>query len=348
MSRILLFACMLLMAKFFHRRATHKNVTSLSCYVWLVAAFGAVMMLSSCGTDLSSSYALNVFVTGLTGSGLQVTLNGGAPISVSANSQTTLARLTNGAAYTVAITAQPVSPLQTCTEAIPSGTIANNNVDVMISCVAAGVVVPSVLGMTQAVASTAITGAGLVLGTVTMQPNNTVASGTVISENPAAGTSVATGSSVNLVVSSGGAPTLLQVLQSLQATGVLPTLDTSSSVAGTDANQNGIRDDIDALIAGLPDTPAQQAALSQEARNLQTTLTVDTTNASDLNTLGTAIDRGVACVYLQYPSATAGDRLKWLQMMTANTPARIQAYLAFNQAMNGYVSHAATAGVCGV
>src|ERR1700733_12098078 len=132
MARMLLCACVLLRAKFFHRRAAHKNVTSLSSYGWLVAATGALMLLSSCGTDRSSSYALNVFVTGLTGSGLRVTLNDGAPISISANSQTTLARLANGASYTVAITAQPVRPLQRCTAANPSGTISDNNMDVMI------------------------------------------------------------------------------------------------------------------------------------------------------------------------------------------------------------------------
>jgi hypothetical protein len=108
-----------------------------SC-VRLVVALSTAAMLSSCGgDDGSSSYALNVYVTGLTGSGLQVTLNGGAPIGISANSQTTLARLTNGVTYTVAIHAQPVSPLQTCTTANSSGTISGNNVDVMINCVAA-------------------------------------------------------------------------------------------------------------------------------------------------------------------------------------------------------------------
>lgn len=93
--------------------------------------------LSSCGgDDGSSSYALNVYVAGLTGSGLQVTLNGGAPISISTNSQTTIARLANGASYAVAIGGQPINPAQTCSAANPSGKISGNNVDVMINCVA--------------------------------------------------------------------------------------------------------------------------------------------------------------------------------------------------------------------
>ena len=70
----------------------------------------------------------------------------------------------------------------------------------------ASVSVPGVVGDTQAAATTAITGVGLVVGTATTQSSATVASGTVISQNPAAGVSVASGSAVNLVVSSGPAP----------------------------------------------------------------------------------------------------------------------------------------------
>ena len=70
---------------------------------------------------------------------------------------------------------------------------------------AAQINVPNVVGDTQAVATTAITGAGLTVGTVTRGSSATVASGNVISETPAAGTSAASGSSVALVVSTGPA-----------------------------------------------------------------------------------------------------------------------------------------------
>jgi len=66
--------------------------------------------------------------------------------------------------------------------------------------------VPNVVGQTQAAATSALTSAGLTAGTVTMQSSTTVASGSVISESPAAGTSVAKGSAVNLVVSTGPNP----------------------------------------------------------------------------------------------------------------------------------------------
>jgi hypothetical protein len=63
--------------------------------------------------------------------------------------------------------------------------------------------VPNVVGDTQAAAGTAITGAGLAVGTVTQASSATVASGDVISETPAAASSVAKGSAVALVVSTG-------------------------------------------------------------------------------------------------------------------------------------------------
>jgi beta-lactam-binding protein with PASTA domain len=70
----------------------------------------------------------------------------------------------------------------------------------------AQVLVPNVVGLTSNAAGTAITGAALGLGTVTTASSATVASGSIISETPAAGTMVAPNSDVSVVVSSGPAP----------------------------------------------------------------------------------------------------------------------------------------------
>ena len=68
---------------------------------------------------------------------------------------------------------------------------------------AAQLSVPNVVGDPQAAATAAITGAGLTVGTVTQATSTTVVAGGVVSETPAAGTSVAGGSAVALVVSTG-------------------------------------------------------------------------------------------------------------------------------------------------
>jgi len=72
----------------------------------------------------------------------------------------------------------------------------------LITSIDENVSVPTVTGLTQAAAQTAITAAGLVVGTVTQASSATVAAGDVISQSPTAGTAVAQGSAVNLVISS--------------------------------------------------------------------------------------------------------------------------------------------------
>jgi len=63
--------------------------------------------------------------------------------------------------------------------------------------------VPDVVGLSQSSAVTVITSAGLLVGNVTELASNTVPEGDVISQSPTAGTSVAEGSAVDLVVSTG-------------------------------------------------------------------------------------------------------------------------------------------------
>lgn len=63
--------------------------------------------------------------------------------------------------------------------------------------------VPNVVGMTQADAQTAITSAELTVGTVTVTYHATIPAGYVISQLPAAGQSVSSGTSINLVISLG-------------------------------------------------------------------------------------------------------------------------------------------------
>jgi len=67
------------------------------------------------------------------------------------------------------------------------------------------VVVLDVVNLTQAAATAAIINAGLAVGNITQQSSATVPAGSVISQNPAAGTGVAAGSAVGLVISTGPA-----------------------------------------------------------------------------------------------------------------------------------------------
>ncbi|MCK5565961.1 MAG: CotH kinase family protein, partial [Planctomycetes bacterium] len=63
------------------------------------------------------------------------------------------------------------------------------------------IVVPDVVGLTQAAAEAAITAATYTVGVVTTAYSDTVAAGNVISQNPVSGTAAAPGTAVDLVVS---------------------------------------------------------------------------------------------------------------------------------------------------
>ena len=114
-----------------------------------------------------------------------------------------------GAKLTVGTVTQQISNTVATGKVIsqdpPSGSsVAQGSpVNLVISSGPQMVSVPNVEGLTQAAAATAITGAKLMVGTVTQQSSNTVAIGNVISQDPASGSSVAQGSPVNLVISSG-------------------------------------------------------------------------------------------------------------------------------------------------
>ena len=119
-------------------------------------------------------------------------------------SPATLASIAPGGSAALSVTFAPIAPAgaKSATISITSDG-GNGSVSASGTATTPNVTVPNVVGMTQAAASTAITGASLTVGTVTTQSSTTVPAGQVISQNPAAGASVASGSAVNLVVSSG-------------------------------------------------------------------------------------------------------------------------------------------------
>ncbi|HEY7952456.1 MAG TPA: Stk1 family PASTA domain-containing Ser/Thr kinase [Solirubrobacteraceae bacterium] len=73
-------------------------------------------------------------------------------------------------------------------------------VTVLVSSGPQQVSVPEVTGSSEAEAKAALKAAGLKLGTVTQQPSNEVAPGTVLSQSPVTGTQLAAGQSVDLTV----------------------------------------------------------------------------------------------------------------------------------------------------
>ena len=110
------------------------------------------------------------------------------------------------------------------------GAVVNPNTAVNIVIATGGSTVPSVLNFPQAVAASTITGAGLVVGTVTFAANANIPAGSVISQTPAGGTVVPTGSAVNLVVSSGLPLTIAASVTRNRSTQVTTTTSPSLTV----------------------------------------------------------------------------------------------------------------------
>ena len=106
-------------------------------------------------------------------------------------------------------------------------------VNLVISKGPAPVTVPNVVGMNQAAAQSTITGAGLTLGTVTEQYHATVPAGQVISQDPGAGTSVAPGTQVDLVISKGPAPVSVPSVVGMMQTPAQAAIAAASLTVGT-------------------------------------------------------------------------------------------------------------------
>jgi beta-lactam-binding protein with PASTA domain len=176
-----------------------------------------------------------------------VVSNGPAPVAVP-----NVTGLTQAAATTAITTASLVvgTVTQQSSSTVAAGNVISQNptagqsvapgtaVNLVVSTGPAQVSVPSVAGLTQSAATLTITESSLIVGTVTQQSSSTVASGNVISQNPAAGQSVAPGSAVNLVVSSGPAPVSVPSVTGLTQAAAASAITGASLVVGVVAQQS--------------------------------------------------------------------------------------------------------------
>jgi hypothetical protein len=136
-----------------------------------------------------------------------------------------------------------------------------------------------------------------------------------------------------------GGLTLAEQIAQLERQGGYPTLDRSDSIAGPDANQNGVRDDIEAWINSLNVTDLQRKALMQEAKSLQQTLLVDLTNQAALQQVGDSLMASGKCGEDRFTPLEEFFKLSdKIEAMTANTRQRAERYMQYNKARSGSVT----------
>ena len=184
-----------------------------------------------------------------------VVSTGPAPVTVpnvvgatqaAAQTALTTAGLTVGTVTTANHASVPSGTVISQTPAAGASVAAGTAVALVVS---TGPAVPNVVGITQAAAQTAITTAGLSLGTVTSTNSQTVPIGIVISQTPAPGTKVAAGSPVNLVVSLGAAvPNVVGLPQDAAQTAIT----SAGLTVGTVTTANSATVAIGAIISQTP------------------------------------------------------------------------------------------------
>jgi hypothetical protein len=125
---------------------------------------------------------------------------------------------------------------------------------------------------------------------------------------------------------------------------VLANLDRSTDVAGPDKDGNGVRDDIDQVIAGFGLTASQAKALTQFAAALQVAILTSPDRTSAYSN-AVELHRGQECVFSQL-TADSTKYTKQIKAFTLNTQPRVMAFADFSHNASGAVYPQPTGTVC--
>lgn len=199
------------------------------------------------------------------------------------------------------------------------------SIDIVVSSGPAMVVVPVVTGLTQSEAVARLGAAGFRSGPVEREWNDLVAAGVVLSQSPLAGSSLLQGSPVGFVVSVG--PSVLPSD---------PGVAGSTTTAGIDSNSDGVRDDVERLIASMTPNVNLRSALEQYAEALQDAV-------SPQQGGGTALARAerivgsIDCVAARLGNEQESNFVGDIEEVTLNTIDRLRAYLEFEREISGVV-----------
>lgn len=126
-------------------------------------------------------------------------------------------------------------------------------------------------------------------------------------------------------------------------------LDRTKTLQGVDADQNGIRDDIDRYIKKKYSLEKQQKAVSQYARSLQASLLVDKENRNAVKAVTNTKAKAISCIHEKIPKGRfpgGGSVVKEILSITTNTKLRLLAYVSLDKALDGSVISLPSGTVC--
>ena len=128
-------------------------------------------------------------------------------------------------------------------------------------------------------------------------------------------------------------------IAALETSGSIPILERGITIAGTDANADGIRDDINDYIDSNYSATPRRAAAMQSAKALQKALLVDTTDIIVVKEINREIAQADNCIYTQFDgnnnSKQPAQVSQEIEAITTNTKERLLAYLAFSKSLDG-------------
>ncbi len=115
-----------------------------------------------------------------------------------------------------------------------------------------------------------------------------------------------------------------EIIVGMESRGEIPVLDRSTSLGGVDADKNGIRDDIDRLIAAQHKGVDETKALQQLARALQYRLTAGISTREAKKRESVHLERAMNCMSMRFGEhMDEMDRLfDLLSKSSVNTRAR--------------------------
>lgn len=125
-----------------------------------------------------------------------------------------------------------------------------------------------------------------------------------------------------------------KAIKRFERNGVLPKLDYSDSYQGEDKDQNGVRDDIDAYIASLPDTEVQKRSLTQLAKYEGLKANFSQLTEAEVTDLAKNLLNTAYCVNTKYSDSVGEKRYSDLTLYLANTEKRAKLIDVANSSIN--------------
>lgn len=133
--------------------------------------------------------------------------------------------------------------------------------------------------------------------------------------------------------------TTKEAINELVKSGVYPSLDTSDSLAGSDTDDNGIRDDISRYIDNLSISDLQKLQVKSVAKSIQASIIADVKDFNSVESIDNDSTLAIGCLSRAFENPADAHRiLKQLESYTANTKKRALAYAAYNEALDGTVT----------